>query len=142
MYRPTKQRERNSRYRCEKHHAKNWDFSEYHWSFKCSSQRKKSESYFPVLVFMGYDATKNTISFSSPYLNHIVKTITIYNASLVRDKNGNLKKYRSGKQIMSPSHSYLKNLQLRKNVTRLLRIKKFWRNCCVYFQVYRNYHHC
>ena len=66
---------------------------------------KKRKSYFPVLVFMGYDATKNTISFSSPYLNHIVKTI--YNASLVRDKNGNLKKYRSGKQIVSPSHSYL-----------------------------------
>ena len=66
---------------------------------------KKRKSYFPVLVFMGYDAAKNTISFSSPYLNHIVKTI--YNASLVRDKNGNLKKYRSGKQIVSPSHSYL-----------------------------------
>ena len=66
---------------------------------------KKRESYFPVLVFMGYDAARNTISFSSPYLNHIVKTI--YSASLVRDKNGNPKKHRSGKQIMSPSHSYL-----------------------------------
>ena len=66
---------------------------------------RKRESYFPVLVFMGYDAAKNTISFSSPYLNHIVKTI--YNASLVRDKNGNIKKYKSGKQITSPSHSYL-----------------------------------
>ena len=54
---------------------------------------------------MGYDAAKNTISFSSPYLNHIVKTI--YNASLVRDKNGNFKKCKSSKQIVSPSHSYL-----------------------------------
>ena len=51
---------------------------------------------------MGYDAAKNTISFASPYLNHIVKTI--YDALLLRHKNGNLKKYRSGK---SPNHFYL-----------------------------------
>ena len=66
---------------------------------------KARKSYFPVLVFMGYDGIKNTISFSSPYLNHIVETI--YNASLSKDKNGNLKKYHSGRQIINPSHSYL-----------------------------------
>ncbi len=54
---------------------------------------------------MGYDESTNLISFSSPYLNHIVETI--YNASLDRDKNGNLKKYHSGRQILNPSHSYL-----------------------------------
>ena len=63
------------------------------------------KKYFPVLVFMGYDESTNLISFSSPYLNHIVETI--YNASLDRDKNGNLKKYHSGRQIINPSHSYL-----------------------------------
>lgn len=66
---------------------------------------KTYKTYFPVLVFMGYDESTNLISFSSPYLNHIVKTI--YNASLVRDRNGNLRKYKSGKQVIKPSYSYL-----------------------------------
>ena len=66
---------------------------------------KTYKSYFPVLIFMGYDESTNTISFSSPYLNHLVRTI--YNASLSRDKSGNLRKYKSGRQIHQPNHSYL-----------------------------------
>lgn len=54
---------------------------------------------------MGYDESTNTIQFSSPYMNYIVGII--YNASLSRDRKGNLRQYQSGRQILNPSHSYL-----------------------------------
>ena len=63
------------------------------------------KGHFPVLLFMGYDESTNIIQFSSPYINHVVGII--YNASLSRDRKGNLRQYQSGRQIINPSHSYL-----------------------------------
>lgn len=63
------------------------------------------ENIFPVLVFMGYDAGKNTISISSPYLLRIVKGL--YHASIKKDKNGKQKVSRGGIVQRIPINSYL-----------------------------------
>ena len=65
---------------------------------------KTYESYFPLLVFLGYDDGKNIISFSSPYLYKVVTSI--YDASLLRDKRGNIK-LNNGRKTELASHSYL-----------------------------------
>ena len=67
---------------------------------------KPDNSYYPVLNFEGYNAENNTVSFSSSYFNHVINVI--YNASLKRDKRGNIKlSDRNNKPIEGPSHSYL-----------------------------------
>lgn len=67
---------------------------------------KPDKSYWPLLNFEGYDASENSISFSSPYINHIVETI--YKQSIRRDKNGKAKFKSDGKTPLTvASHSYL-----------------------------------
>ena len=66
---------------------------------------KPKESYFPVMNFEGYDATTNTISFYSPYLNYIIEVI--YNASIRKNKKGIPQVKKNGLPILNPSHSYL-----------------------------------
>lgn len=66
---------------------------------------KPTQSYYPVLNFEGYDEKKNTISFSSPYMNYLIKTI--YNISIRRDKSGKPKLKASGEPLRLATHSYL-----------------------------------
>lgn len=68
---------------------------------------KPTQSYYPVLNFEGYDEKKNTISFSSPYMNYLIKTI--YNISIRKDKNGKPKLKASGEPLRLATHSYLIN---------------------------------
>lgn len=64
-----------------------------------------TQSLYPVLNFEGYNDKNNTIAFSSPYMNYLIRTI--YNLSLQRDKAGKAKLRKSGKPLTLPSHSYL-----------------------------------
>ena len=66
---------------------------------------KERFSYYPVLNFEGYDATTNTISFSSPYMQKVL--YEVHEAAKRRDKNGNPKLKKNGDPLMLPSHSFL-----------------------------------
>lgn len=63
------------------------------------------ESVFPVLNFEGYDAQSNTISFSSPYMSHVIQEV--YGASVRRDKRGAPRLKANGDPLRISSHSYL-----------------------------------
>lgn len=66
---------------------------------------KPSQSLYPVLNFEGYDDKRNTISFSSPYMNMVIKTV--YRLAIELKKNGEPKLTRRGDVIRRPSHSFL-----------------------------------
>lgn len=66
---------------------------------------KPTQSLYPVLNFEGYNDKNNTIAFSSPYMNYLIRTI--YNLSLRKDKGGKTKLKKSGEPLTLPSHSYL-----------------------------------
>jgi len=59
----------------------------------------------PVLVFMGECQVKNTLSFSSPYLNRVIEKINA--SSICTDKNGNPIIQSNGKPKTKPSYSYI-----------------------------------
>ena len=59
----------------------------------------------PVLVYLGEDQKKNTISFSSPYMNRVIEKI--YNVSIRTDKNGKPKLKKNGEPQTLPVYSYL-----------------------------------
>lgn len=75
-------------------------------------QGYKDPSYYPVLNFEGYDATKNTISISSPYLMHIVETI--FRESVRRDRNGRPKLRTDGTPQTKPANTYLVHSDIQK----------------------------
>ena len=66
---------------------------------------KPVQSLYPVLNFEGYNDKTNTISFSSPYMNYVIKTI--YNLSIRKTKDGKKKLKKNGDPLRLPSHSYL-----------------------------------
>lgn len=66
----------------------------------------------PVLIFKEYNAEKNTISISSPYMIRIINDI--YEASIRRNKNGVILLKKSGVPQMLPSHSYLIDMGIAK----------------------------
>ena len=66
---------------------------------------KPSQSLYPVLNFEGYDDKRNTISFSSPYMNMVIKTV--YKLAIEHKKNGEPKLTRRGEIVRKPSHSFL-----------------------------------
>lgn len=59
----------------------------------------------PVLVYMGEDQSKNTLSFSSPYINRLLGKI--YKSSIQTSKNGRALLKNNGKPQTKPSYSYL-----------------------------------
>lgn len=73
---------------------------------------KDTPSRYPVLNFEGYDSKKNVISFSSPYMNHLIETI--YNLAIRRDRKGNIKQKTSGEPQLLPTHSYLVKAEILK----------------------------
>lgn len=46
----------------------------------------KGTEIIPVLVYMGNDTEKNTISFASPYMVKVIKNV--FNASIRKNKTG------------------------------------------------------
>lgn len=62
-------------------------------------------SKYPVMLFAGYDDKDNTLTFTSPYINQLIANIA--QASVRRDKQGTIKRSRSGVPLSLPSHSYL-----------------------------------
>lgn len=63
------------------------------------------ESKYPILVWMGYDAKKDVISFASPYLNKIV--VRAMEQSVQKDRKGVPIRKKNGLPVQSVSHSYL-----------------------------------
>lgn len=66
---------------------------------------KPVQSLYPVLNFEGYNDKTNTISFSSPYMNYVIKTV--YNLSIRKTKDGKKKLKKNGEPLKIASHSYL-----------------------------------
>ena len=66
---------------------------------------KKGNDILPVLVYMGNDVEKNTISFASPYMVRVIRDI--YNASIRRNKTGLPMLKKNGQPQMLPSYSYM-----------------------------------
>lgn len=66
---------------------------------------KRSGSLMPVLLFEGYDETTNTLAFSSPYMNWLIKNI--YNVSIRKNKKGEAMVKKTGEPQLLASHSYL-----------------------------------
>ena len=66
---------------------------------------KPVQSLYPVLNFEGYNDKTNTISFSSPYMNYVIRTV--YKLSLRKTKDGKKKLKKNGDPLRLPSHSYL-----------------------------------
>lgn len=62
-------------------------------------------SLYPVLNFEGFDTTTNVISFSSPYLLHVVQVL--FKTSVRRDKKGNPKLRSDGYPQTRAINSYL-----------------------------------
>lgn len=65
----------------------------------------KNPSYYPVLLFEGYDTATNTISISSPYLLHVVKEI--YSFSVRRTNDGQARLRNDGTPQRIAVNSYL-----------------------------------
>lgn len=65
----------------------------------------RSESLMPVMVFHGYNAENNTISFSSPYMNLLIETVLQNSIYRNQVKGGRKKEERP--RLPAPSHSYL-----------------------------------
>lgn len=77
---------------------------------------KPAQSLYPVLNFEGYNYKTNTISFSSPYMNYVIRTV--YNLSLRKSKDGKVKYKKNGKPLLKPSYSYLINSSIVKERNR------------------------
>lgn len=63
------------------------------------------KSMYAVMVFLSYDAEKNMLSISSPYLSRLIKEV--YNTSIVRDEKKNPKLKPDGTPQLKASYSYL-----------------------------------
>ncbi len=66
---------------------------------------RPDKSYFPVMNFEGYDSKTNTISFYSPYLMYIVRTI--FAEAIKLDRKGEPRLKRNGQPMLWPSNSFL-----------------------------------
>lgn len=71
------------------------------------------DSIFPVLNFEGYDKDKNTISFSSPYMNYVIEKV-YGDLSQRKDKNGKPKLKKNGEPLRIASHSYAIKSEIQK----------------------------
>lgn len=72
---------------------------------KDENTNRTRESVLPVLLFLGYEESTNTIEFTSPYMTKLIQTI--YHASIKRDVKGAIKYQKNGDVELNPSHSKL-----------------------------------
>jgi hypothetical protein len=66
---------------------------------------KPVQSLYPVLNFEGYDDKHNAISFSSPYMNYVIRTMS--NLAIRKKKDGKKQLKKNGEPLKLPTHSYL-----------------------------------
>ena len=66
---------------------------------------KTDTAYYQVLNFEYYDPRKNTITFSSPYMNYLISTV--YDVAIRKDKNNKPKLKKNGDPLRLATHSYL-----------------------------------
>lgn len=66
---------------------------------------KTACSYYMVLNFEGYDANTNVVTFSSPYMNYVIRTI--YQLSIRKNRSGEPLLKKSGEPLRLATHSYL-----------------------------------
>lgn len=86
------------------------------------------KSCYAVLVFLGYNAETNTITFYSPYMEMVINK-TFYD-SIKHDKRGKIRKNKQGAALVDANHSYLiasgivaeKNKHAVNNVIEIIRI--------------------
>lgn len=76
----------------------------------------KNSDILPVLIFKEYNAAKNTVSFSSPYMTRIIKDI--YEASIRKNRNGIAMLKKNGEPQMLPAYSYLIDMGIAKEKNR------------------------
>lgn len=69
------------------------------------SKGNKRKNRYPVLNFEGDSEENNTISFSSPYLNHVINTI--FKSAARRTSKNKLQKKKNGDPLLIANHSYL-----------------------------------
>ena len=65
----------------------------------------KGTEIIPVLVYMGNDTKKNTISFASPYMVKVIKNV--FNASIRKNKTGLPQLKKDGNPQLLPAYSYM-----------------------------------
>lgn len=65
----------------------------------------KGTEIIPVLVYMGNDTEKNTISFASPYMVKVIKNV--FNASIRKNKTGLPQLKKDGNPQLLPAYSYM-----------------------------------
>lgn len=65
---------------------------------------KVRENIFPVLNFEGYNEEKNTILFSSPYMNYVIERLL--ELSIRKDAKGKPKLKKNNEPLRLPTHSY------------------------------------
>ena len=65
----------------------------------------KGTEIIPVLVYMGNDTEKNTISFASPYMVKVIKNV--FNASIRKNKTGLPQLKKDGNPHLLPAYSYM-----------------------------------
>ena len=92
---------------------------------------EKGNNILPVLVYMGEDRDKNTITFASPYIVKIIKDL--YKASVRKNKQGLELKKKDGTPQMLPAYTYLPDLTLAKE-----RNKKAVEIVCIIIPVIEN----
>lgn len=63
------------------------------------------KSLYQVLNFESYNDKNNTITFSSPYMNYVIKTV--YNLATRKNKAGQAKLKQNGTPLFKPTNSYL-----------------------------------
>lgn len=63
------------------------------------------EHILPVLLFLGYDGSTNTIEFTSPYMTRLIHTI--YLESVKRDSQGEVQYQKNGEIERNPAYSKL-----------------------------------
>lgn len=72
----------------------------------------KNSDILPVLIFKEYNAIKNTVSFSSPYMTRIIQDI--YESSIRKNRNGIAMLKKNGEPQTFPSYSYLIDMGIAK----------------------------
>lgn len=66
---------------------------------------KPVKSYYQVLNFEKYEDKNRTVTFSSPYMNYVIKTL--YSLAIRKTKDGKTKHKKNGDPLRLPTHSYL-----------------------------------
>lgn len=74
---------------------------------------ERGQNILPVLVYLGEDREKNTISFASPYMTKVIKDL--YKASIRKNKKtGKALLKKDGTPLLEASYTYLPDMSLAK----------------------------